>query len=191
MRLSAVRPSASPVNRFAAKAKRNISSKFEGRPRTRTCGRADEVGVRPDGRPGTTPGECSAQMSNSHRIWCWTKSKGKEEGKARQHAQSWMSQTLCSRLFWINLSLKPRYGSGSPWYRSFPKLPELLIQYTVGIAQAVCTQYGRGLPSFFRQAQAETWLTGCQTQSAIGNMVNIVTILDNCHKKLQLLIIVT
>ena len=31
----------------------------------------------------------------------------------------------------------------------------------------------------------KTWLAGCQTQSARGNMVHIVMILHNCHKKIR------
>ena len=49
-------------------------------------------------------------------------------------------------------------------------------------------------PTLWLQAELckeVTWLTGCQTQSARGNMVNIVTILHNFHKNSQLLLIVT
>ena len=42
----------------------------------------------------------------------------------------------------------------------------------------------------FHSVPWKTWLTGCQTQSARGSMVNIVTILHNCHKNSQFLVIV-
>ena len=54
------------------------------------------------------------------------------------------------------------------------------------LAQDIMKCFLKGIP-----LGVETWLTGCQTQSERGNVVNIVTILHNYHKKSQMLIIVT
>ena len=86
-------------------------------------GRVDEVGVRPAGPPRTTPGECSSQMSNSHKICCWTKSEGEEERKVCQHAQS-----VCNVLNSVLPPIKNKFVIQTKVWR--PRLPEFLIQCT-------------------------------------------------------------